>query len=83
MKEIISKFKVESQSSSRVYVVSKYDDGSWACSCPSWIFKKGHKENCKHILEIINVNYKPKPKIETTISITGIMDELKKSEVSV
>jgi len=28
--------------------------GKRKCSCPSWIFKKGHKLDCKHIYEVKN-----------------------------
>jgi len=31
------------------YVVSRKDDGSWACSCPAWKFHKAPRPNCKHI----------------------------------
>jgi len=68
MKQILEKFNVESNSSSRIYVVSKYDDGSYACSCPAWIFKKGERKNCKHILDIIN----KQQHTETTITLIGV-----------
>ena len=86
MKETIAKFNVPSNSSSRVYVVSQYDDGSWACSCPAWIFKKGQRVDCKHIYEIrnkqsccLNTN-KADESHDTTITISGVMDKLKEVE---
>jgi len=69
MNEIINKTIVESQSSNRKYVVSQYSDGTYACSCPSWIYTKGHKTECKHILEVKN-NI-----IERTLTIDGLKDE--------
>ena len=36
------------------YVITEYDDGSWACSCPAWKFHRGERVDCKHILEIKN-----------------------------
>ena len=53
---IINRYFKDSYSSdkSKTYVISEYNDGSWACSCPSWIFKKGHKLDCKHIYEVKN-----------------------------
>ena len=67
MKEIIQKYNIQSETSSRRYVVSKYDDGSWACSCPSWIFKKGQRVDCKHIKELI---HQQEHYVEATIQAT-------------
>ena len=55
-KLIINRYFKDSYSSdkSKTYTISEYNDGSWACSCPSWIFKKGHKLDCKHIYEVKN-----------------------------
>jgi hypothetical protein len=43
------------QSESRpdvTYVVAKArKDGTWACSCPRWIYKR---ENCKHITRAVS-----------------------------
>ena len=69
MKQQIKRQIVTSNSSSAEYVVAKYDDGSWACSCPAWKFHKGERVDCKHILEIKNQNQE-----ETTIEITGVID---------
>jgi len=71
VKLIVSSFNVESTSTNKTWKVAKYDDGSWACSCPAWIFKKGERKDCKHIEEVKKTNmehYK-------TISITGITPE--------
>ena len=76
MKEVISKFNI--QGSSKVWVVQKYNDNSFSCNCPAWIFHKGQKVNCKHIQEVLNSEYKPI--VETTISITGITDSLIKQQ---
>ena len=61
MKNQVSEFKKYSQSSSKIYKVIKYDDGSYSCNCPSWIFKRGEVRGCKHTEEhsqneYINVN---------------------------
>lgn len=43
----VDKWTVQSESdSSKYYTVSRAEDGSFGCSCPSWIF---HKRTCKHI----------------------------------
>jgi predicted nucleic acid-binding Zn finger protein len=72
-KQILEKFNARSNTSSRIYIVSKYDDGSYACSCPSWIFKKGERKNCKHIQEIINKQE------QTEISLT--IQDLKNEDI--
>ena len=80
MREVISKFNI--QGSGKVWVVQKYNDNSYSCNCPAWIFHKGQKVNCKHIQEVINSNmeYYNKPIVESTISITGITDSLIKQQ---
>jgi len=70
MKEVVSKFNVNG--TSKDWVVQKYDDGSYSCNCPSWIFHKGQKVDCKHIIELKNCNVDYYNKTETTISIDGI-----------
>ena len=77
MREVISKFNI--QGSSKVWVVQKYNDNSYSCNCPAWIFHKGQKVNCKHIQEVINSSEQPKA-IESTLSITGITDLLIKQQ---
>ena len=60
MKEKIAEYEHESSSSSKIYKVIMYDDGSFSCNCPSWIFKRGEVRGCKHIEEVkceeVNVN---------------------------
>lgn len=74
MNEIINKTIIESRTSNRKYVVSQYSDGSYACSCPSWIFNKGHKTECKHILEVKhNI-------IEQTLTIDGLKENGENAE---
>ena len=53
-KEIKAEFKGYSSSSSKIYRVIEYTDGSFSCNCPAWIFHKGSRVDCKHILEIRN-----------------------------
>lgn len=49
MRSIISKHKI--LGSSRYWEVAEYSDGSYSCNCPAWIFHRGTKVDCKHILE--------------------------------
>ena len=53
-KEVVSKFNCESESSTKMYNVILYTDGTYSCSCLGWRFHKGERVNCKHIREIIN-----------------------------
>lgn len=69
MSEVVERINVASETSSRNYVVCRYDDGTYSCSCPSWIFSKGHKKECKHIV------YAQRKKTETTITIDGLKKE--------
>lgn len=56
--------------SSGIHKVTEYDDHSWACSCPAWIYHRGSRIDCKHIKEI-------KSQIpETTLNITGINNSI-------
>lgn len=46
---ITDQFKVESESNpDRHYVVSKYNDDSWACGCIGWT-RHVPRQDCKHI----------------------------------
>lgn len=53
--EIQLKFYVPASKPSKMapnglYTVSKYEDGSWACSCPHFIYRlKQSGDECKHI----------------------------------
>jgi predicted nucleic acid-binding Zn finger protein len=69
-KLIVSRYNIESTSTNRTWVVAEYDDGSYSCSCPAWIFHKGTKINCKHINELIEK--KNTPTKESTLTITGL-----------
>jgi len=47
-KKKVRQFMVESQSvRDKLYKVTLYDDGSWACSCPAWIYRR---YECHHIV---------------------------------
>lgn len=69
VKMIVERHNVLNSKGNRYWVVSKYDDGSWACSCPSWIFHKGTKVPCKHITELL---LSKQQTIDTTATITAI-----------
>ena len=45
----IKKWKVKSENSNNVYVVSLSDKGEWGCSCPAWKF---NRIECKHIIRV-------------------------------
>lgn len=67
MKQIISKIDVQSfMDSSGNWKIAKYDDGSFSCNCPAWIFHRGSKVDCKHILEFKRQSQ------EQTLTIQGI-----------
>jgi predicted nucleic acid-binding Zn finger protein len=71
VKLVVERNSIESTTSNKTYLVCKYDDGSWACSCPKWIFTKGQKQNCKHIKELLFKQQIALP-IQSTLTITGL-----------
>ena len=71
MKTKISEFKFNSQSSNKEYTTIKYDDGSFSCNCPSWIFKRGDVRNCKHIDEVKC----KEANVEATINISELNNQ--------
>jgi len=36
------------------WIITEYDDNSFSCNCPAWIFHKGERVNCKHINNFLN-----------------------------
>lgn len=50
----IQRWEKESNSDpSKLYEIIKYDDDTYSCNCPSYIFKKEDQErDCKHIREL-------------------------------
>jgi hypothetical protein len=52
------RFRIRSDSSSSVYIVSQHLDGWWACSCPGWTRRP--VRNCKH-LQALNLPGGQKP----------------------
>ena len=46
--EIIERIKVEG--TTKNWEVCKLEDGTYTCNCPAWIFHKGQKVDCKHII---------------------------------
>ena len=51
-KEIKAEYKGYSNSSSKIYRIIEYTDGTFSCNCMAWIFHKGTRIDCKHILDI-------------------------------
>ena len=49
------RMEINSESSSRVYIVAQAkSSGEWQCSCPGWKFKKpGRERGCKHLREMM------------------------------
>lgn len=64
MSQIITKHKV--LGSSRYWEVAEWNDGHFSCNCPAWIYHRGSKIDCKHILDYKN------QKSEQTLIIQGI-----------
>ena len=74
IKQQISVAKFNSRSSDKEYSTIEYDDGSYSCNCPSWVFKRGDSRNCKHIDEV-------KHRKEININISGLNDNNRVVEV--
>jgi len=54
VKLIVERHLWESTTANRNWTIAKYDDGTFSCSCPAWIFQKGGIRNdCKHIKAFI------------------------------
>lgn len=56
------------------YVITQYDDGSWACSCPAWKFHRGERVNCKHINEIIYYQQQAKKEATAVVQCLNSQD---------
>lgn len=57
MKEAVVTVKMRSQTNvKKRYLLTKFNDGTWFCTCPSFRFQKKAVEirNCKHIRLILN-----------------------------
>lgn len=54
----IEKYSIYSETSKRSHIVSKCDDGSYACDCIGWTSHYPRRD-CKHIIEVIIT--KPEP----------------------
>lgn len=50
----VTQWIVTSPDSGKEYKVSQKADGSFACDCPAWKFKKAPRPDCKHILRVKN-----------------------------
>lgn len=78
------KDKIFQTTNEKGYKITEYDDGSWACSCPAWIFHRGQKVNCKHIIQIQQIRAFPSikqaigsstttEKIESEVILQGLL----------
>ncbi|MHC4311235.1 MAG: hypothetical protein ACYSW3_02045 [Planctomycetota bacterium] len=45
-KKKVNQWDAPSESSDKTYKVTEYDDDTWACGCPHWIYRR---KECKHI----------------------------------
>jgi len=78
MKMIVEKHSILNSKGNRYWAVVKYDDGSYGCSCPAWIYHRGTKANCKHINELLS-----KQQIDTTATITAIEPTIEPKEITI
>ena len=75
VKLIVNKTQWESSTANRTWTISEYDDGSYACSCPAWIFQKGGIRNdCKHIKAYIQSHNQREQYV--TANITSVKQEI-------
>ena len=66
----VKKWKVESNSSDRVYIVSLSDQGIYGCSCPAWKFRR---QECSHIQFVRRENPEPDQAQAAKIEKPGAM----------
>ena len=69
------KDKIFQTTTDKGYVITEYDDGTWACSCSAWKFHKAPRVNCKHINEILVNGLSYDEKGEVNIDIRGLQKE--------
>ena len=75
VKLIVEKYQWESDTANRVWTIAKYDDGSYSCSCPAWIFQKGGIRNdCKHIKAFLESKNQREQYV--TANVTGVKQEI-------
>jgi hypothetical protein len=65
--KIVERIKVKNSN----YEICKLETGSYTCNCPSWIFHKGEKVNCKHIINYLNQLESPTIK-QVEVAITDL-----------
>jgi len=65
--KIVERIKVKNSN----YEICKLEIGSYTCNCPSWIFHKGEKINCKHIINYLNQLESPTIK-QVEVAITDL-----------
>jgi hypothetical protein len=53
MKTQVAKYQVPNKK----WIITLWDNGSYSCNCPAWIFHRGEKIDCKHILEMKGCGY--------------------------
>ena len=75
MKTKVAQHKFNSSSSNKEYTTIEYEDNTYSCNCPAWIFKKNGKErNCKHIEEL---KYR---KVQAEIVLQELKEEKRENE---
>lgn len=67
--EIVERIKV----SGSKWVICRLENGDYTCNCPSWIFHKGEKVNCKHINNYIK---------QIELTFTELKDDEADEEIS-
>ena len=78
VKLIVERHLWESTTANRNWTIAKYDDGTFSCSCPAWIFQKGGiRKDCKHIKAFLeSKNQREQYTEDTTATITGVKNEV-------
>jgi len=80
VRKIIERHEWESDTANRTWIIAKWDDGGFSCSCPAWIYQKGGvRKDCKHINAFILSQNQREQYITATIQSVGnkVIKELK------
>lgn len=75
VKRIVERIEWESDTANRTWTIARYDDDSFSCSCPAWIFQKGGIRNdCKHIKAYLESKNQREQYV--TATITNVKEEV-------